>query len=186
MRLIKMKVDDLARFSEEGSPSSGRKLPEGYSFRMYTPGDEKEWVRIQDSADDYIAVDEILFEREFGSNKEELPRRMVFLMFGEEYVGTAAAWLDDVYREPGTGRLHWVAIVPEHQGKGLALPLVNYTMSLFPGLGCVRGYLLTNAVRFPAVSLYLKEGFKPEIRDSEEAEIWEHIMEHVRIDGSLT
>jgi len=176
MRLLKMSLEDLSVLSKPENISARTSLPEGYSFRMYTPGLETEWIRIQDEADDYIKVDKKFFEQEFHPHEEELPRRMVMLTHGDNLIGTATAWPDDIYGDPGTGRLHWVAIVPEYQGKGLAVSLTYFTLSLFPALGCSRAYLLTNAVRIPAISLYLKLGFKPVIGDPEEQRAWEEIL----------
>ncbi len=177
MKLLKMSLEDLSAFAEPevflGNPS----LPEGYSLRRYSPGLEKEWIRIQDEADDYIKVDKKLFKREFGTHLRELPRRMLFLAHGKNLIGTATAWLDDISDEPGTGRLHWVAIVPEYQGRGLGITLTHSALSLFPALGCSRAYLLTNAVRIPAINLYLKIGFKPLIGGAEEQSAWEEILD---------
>ena len=176
MILLKMSLEDLSGFVRPGSASREYALPEGYSFRMYTPGMEYDWIRIQDNADDYIKVDQALFEEEFGQHQEELPSRMVLLVHGTDLIGTATAWLDDINGDPVTGRLHWVAIVPEYQGKGLAVPLTYFTLSLFPALNSSRVYLLTNAVRIPAISLYLKIGFKPVIGNPEEQCAWEEIL----------
>lgn len=180
MKLLKMSLEDLSAFSEPESISARTALPEGYSFCRYNPGMEASWIRIQDAADDYIRVDVNLFQQEFGANRQELPRRMLFLAHGKNLIGTATAWLDDTNGEPGTGRLHWVAIVPEYQGKGLAVPLVSKAMSLFPALDCSRAYLLTNAGRVTAISLYLKLGFNPVIRDPEEHEAWEEILGFIK------
>lgn len=176
MMLLRMSLEDLSGFVRSGHPSRDQVLPAGYSFRMYTPGMEEDWIRIQDEADDYIKVDKNLFEEEFGEHRKELPRRMLFLAHHETLIGSAAAWLDTIHGEPGTGRLHWVAIVPEYQGRGLAIPLVSRAMSIFTDLECSRAYLLTNAVRITAISLYLKLGFNPVIRDPEEQEAWEEIL----------
>ena len=176
MMLLRMSLEDLSGFVRTGNASRDQGLPAGYSFRMYTPGMEEDWIRIQDEADDYIKADKNLFKEEFGRHRGELPRRMLFLAHHETLVGTATAWLDNIYGETGTGRLHWVAIVPEYQGKGLAAPLVSRVMSIFPDLGCSRAFLLTNAVRITAISLYLKLGFNPVFRNPEEQEAWEEIL----------
>lgn len=181
LKLLKMKIEDLSGFSNPDSVTFSLRLPEGYSFRMYAPGDEKEWIRVQDEADDYTDADENLFNREFGSNRSELPRRMVFLKHGDSFIGSATAWLDDIHGKPETGRLHWVAIIPAYQGKGLAKILAAFTLSLFQELECKRSYLMTNAVRIPAISLYLQLGFKPVIREREEKEAWERILKELKI-----
>ena len=176
LKLLEMKIEDLSCFPNPDSATFSFPLPEGYSFRMYTPGDEKEWIRVQDEADDYTDADENLFNQEFGSHRSELPRRMAFLKHGDRVIGSATAWIDDINGDPVTGRLHWVAIVPEYQGRNLAAPLTYFTLSLFPALNCSRAYLLTNAVRIPAISLYLKIGFKPVIGNPEEQCAWEEIL----------
>ena len=177
MKLLKMSLADLSGFSTPGTAAPESLLPDEYSFRMYAPGMERDWIRIQNQADDYINVDNKLFENEFGRYRAELPRRMLFLAKNDVLIGSATAWLDDINSEPGTGRLHWVAIVPEFQGRGLAVPMVSRAMSLFPAMDCSRAYLMTNAVRIPAISLYLKLGFKQVIRNPGEQEAWEKILE---------
>jgi len=176
MMMLKMSLEDLSVLTEPGNTPAKTSLPEGYSFRMYSPGMEEEWIRIQDEADDYIKADKKLFKQEFYPHQEELPRRMVLLTHETDLIGTATAWLDDINGDPVTGRLHWVAIVPEYQGRNLAAPLTYFTLSLFPALNCSRAYLLTNAVRIPAISLYLKIGFKPVIGNPEEQCAWEEIL----------
>jgi len=176
MKLLKMSLEDLSPFSETSGAGQEKNLPAGYSFQMYNRGMETDWIRIQDEADDYIKVDRELFQNEFGGRLEELPRRMLFLEHGSTPVGSATAWLDDINGEEGIGRLHWVAVVPEYQGRGLSIPMVTRTLSLFPSLGCSRAYLMTNAVRITAISLYLKLGFKPVIHSPGDQEAWEEIM----------
>lgn len=176
MKLLKMSLEDLSPFLENWSGGQETVLPAGYSFRMYSRGMEHDWIRIQDEADDYIKIDRKLFQNEFGGHLEELPRRMLFLAHGTTLIGSATAWLDDINGEEETGRLHWVAVVPEYQGRGLSVPLVSRALSLFPSLGCSRAYLMTNAVRITAISLYLKLGFQPVIRNPGEQKAWNEIM----------
>jgi len=176
MKLLKMSLAELSGFSTPGTVAPDSLLPDEYSFRMYAPGMERDWIRIQNQADDYINVDKNLFEREFGDHRDELSRRMMFLAHNDVLIGSATAWFDDINGEPGTGRLHWVAIVPEFQGRGLAVPMVSRAMALFPALDCSRAYLMTNAVRIPAISLYLKLGFTPVMRNPGEQEAWEKIL----------
>lgn len=172
MTLLKMKLEDLSCLYSPRSPLSRSVLPEGYSFRMFKPGDETIWVELQSKADIYTHIDLNLFFREFVKSREELNRRMVFLCHLDRVVGTATAWADDISGNPEVGRLHWVAIIPEYQGRGLSKPLLAFTLSLFPGLGYTSAFLLTNLVRFPAISLYLKVGFQPEVRNKEEKKAW--------------
>jgi len=74
------------------------------------------------------------------------------------------------------GLVHWVAIVPEEQGKGLANPLMMAVCNRLKELGYNRAYLNTSTARLPAVSLYLNFGFMPEINNDRDKQVWEHVF----------
>ncbi len=57
-------------------------------------------------------------------------------------------------------RIHWVAIAPAYQGRGLAKPLVAAACLRLRALGHVWAYLTTSTSRLPAVSLYTKFGIR--------------------------
>jgi len=148
-------------------------LPEPYSLRWYRPGDEEAWVIIQRRADEYNEITLALFAEAFGEGRGELPLRQCFLCDAEGApIGTATAWFNRDYYGRGYGRLHWVAILPEWQGRGLAKPLLTAVCKRMRELGPNRAYLTTATVRPPAVSLYFRFGFLPEIRDDVDREAW--------------
>lgn len=155
-------------------------VPAGVSIRPYTPGDEHVWVQIQLAADRYNTISLDLFHREFGRDATLLARRMFFLVNAEgRAVGTAAAWFDDNHLGRSFGRVHWVAIRPEYQGRGLSKPLLSKACSALRALGHEEAYLTTSTARIPAISLYLKFGFLPEINRMEDARIWKEMEEHL-------
>ena len=97
-------------------------LPEPYRWRWYEPGDEVHWLAIHAVADRFNRLMEETFWRDFGRETAVLAQRQLYLLDGDgQPVGTASAWWDDAT----TGRVHWVAIHPDHQGKGLAKPLLT-------------------------------------------------------------
>jgi GNAT superfamily N-acetyltransferase len=109
-----------------------------------------------------------------------LPERQLFLLDCEGVaVGTATAWFNNDYRGEKCGRIHWVAIVPEHQGRGLSKPLLSAACRRLEELGHHKAYLVTSSVRIPAISLYLRFGFAPDVRSDEDKKVWNEIMEHV-------
>jgi len=148
-------------------------VPDGYAIRPYAPGDERAWVAIQAAADAYNVITEALFRDQFGANPDELARRLFLLTdaLGEE-IGTATAWFDDTGHREGFGRVHWLAIHPDHQGRGLAKPLLGHVCVTLRELGHERAFLTTSTARAPAIGLYLRFGFVPEIVGPEDATAW--------------
>ena len=154
--------------------------PEGFRIRSYEPGDEEAWVRIHLLADKHNQATPEIFRDEFGGSVKDLRARQLYLCEGDDAVGTASAWYGALDGRP-FGRVHWVAIVPEMQGRGLASPLLSAVCRRMAEMGHERAYLTTNAVRVPAINLYLKFGFKPWPRSEEEQEAWRRL----KASGSL-
>jgi GNAT superfamily N-acetyltransferase len=136
-------------------------LPDGYVLERWQPGDEENWLRIHRIADSYNDFTEESFRRHYGFIDTEWARRILFLRVagGGPTVGTAGAWWNDNWRGGSWGRLHWVAIVPGHQGRGLARPLISTALHRLRELGHQRAYLDTNSVRPVAIRLYEEFGF---------------------------
>lgn len=155
-------------------------LPAGYSIRWYQPDDKDVWLRIQSLADEYNEVTPDLFEEEFETDAKLLCERQCFLCDGDDNViGTASAWFGG-HGEESLGRIHWVAIVPEHQGKGLAEPLLAAVCNKLKSLGHNKAYLTTQTCRIPAINLYAKFGFAPAIDSDRSRKIWDELVRHVR------
>jgi len=150
--------------------------PPGFSLRAYRPGDEKIWTDIWRQADEYGAVAADTFALEFGSDAAALERRQFFLVeSGGEAVGTASAWYPDDAHGPRAGRVHWVAIAPQWQGRGLSRPLLSAVLTRMKELGCRSAFLKTQTVRVAAIRLYLEFGFVPEVRSEKEREGWRRL-----------
>jgi len=171
---VRMIRDDL-----EGLPDHS--LPPGYSLRWYRPGDERHWLRIQAAADEYNEITPELFVEDFGSDPRVLGERQCFLCDSQSRpAGTATAWFDESYRGAPYGLVHWVAILPRLQGKGLSKPLMSTVMHRMRELGHDRAYIVTSAIRVPALNLYLQFGFRPEIRSQDDLDVWESLRRHLK------
>ena len=153
--LERNRLDDLPRYD----------LPEGYRFAMYRPGDRDSWIAIEQSAKELHSTAQGLevWARYFGWNESELPERMVFIENeAGEKVATATAYFDIYGRDQsGAGWLHWVAVRREDQGRGLARPLIAYTLRLLRSLGSARAKIPTQTTTWVACRLYLDFGFVP-------------------------
>jgi GNAT superfamily N-acetyltransferase len=149
-------------------------LPKPFSFRWYQDGDRTTWEDIQQRCEaDPRPFPKDLFDRGYGMDFAALPNRMVFLLDEQKQpIGTATAWLDENFDGKLYGRIHWVAMLPEHQGRGLAKPLMSITCARLRELGHQRACLRTSTGRIPAIHLYRKFGFVPFIRNAEEAADW--------------
>lgn len=160
----------------DGGPRS-LSLPEGYSLRWYRDGDRDAWQRIQSSTGLYDPVAPDLFEREFGEAPQLLPRRQCFVEDTRgAAVGTATAWIAAAGRAPGEERLHWVAVSPAHQRRGLGRYLTETACARMRELGADTAYLTTGSQNAAAVQLYLGLGFLPEVRSREERGAWHTLM----------
>ncbi len=153
-------------------------LPRGLSIRGFAPGDEAVWGRIQAAADHFNAITPALFTRQFGSDPDALPQRQCFLV--NEHgapIGTGTAWYNEDFQGKRYGRVHWIALLPEFQGRGLAKPLMSVVCHRLHDLGHERAYLTTFTARIPALKLYRHFGFTPFIRSAYEAALWRELDE---------
>jgi GNAT superfamily N-acetyltransferase len=149
---VKMALDSL-----EHIPAY--ELPEPYELRPYRRGDLAAWLRIHARADIYNRCDEKLFREQFGNDEKLLAQRQLYLCDGANEIGTATAWFGEEGPTGATGRVHWVAIVPDYQGRGLSKPLLSATLLRLRELGHTRAFLTTSTPRKQAISLYEKFGF---------------------------
>ena len=170
VRMSRENLDDIPGYS----------LPVGYSIRWYRPGYEKHWQAVQSLADEYTRVTPDLFQEQFGTDTQLLSERQCFLCDSQDnIIGTATAWLDNQGEKP-PGRIHWLAIIPQQQGNGLAKPLLTTVCKRLKELGHSRTYLTTQSVRIPAINLYAKFGFAPVIDSDYDREIWEKLQKHIK------
>lgn len=142
-------------------------LPQGYSLRLFRPGDGEHWAAITVDAGEFATKAEALdyFNGHFGAHLHLLPERCLFLLDDSGCpVGTATGWFID--EDPAVGRLHWVAIARPHQGRGLCRPLVAASMGLMRRLGHEKAMLTTQPKSWKAIKVYLDFGWKPHKDDT--------------------
>ena len=147
-------------------------MPAGYFTKLYRPGDETAWVSINRAADKFNDISLVMFGKQFNDDVESLKSRCFFLCEeGGREIGTASAWYDLNYHGRDFGRVHWVAILPEYQRKGLAKPMMTVVMNRMAEIHD-RAYLTTGTARIPAVKVYLDFGFVPDIWHEDDARRW--------------
>lgn len=137
-------------------------LPEGFEFIPYEKGDETDWAEIEASVLEFDSKKEALgyFKERYMDDIRELERRCMFVKDKSGMkVATLTAWWDysEQRRDPW---LHWFAVKPEFQGKGIGGALLSRVMKLTVDMeGDVDVYLKTQTWSHRAIKLYLRQGF---------------------------
>jgi GNAT superfamily N-acetyltransferase len=152
--------------------------PTGYRVRSYADGDAEAWVRIEVPAgafpDEARARQQ--FETEFAPVRDRLPGRMLFLEHERAGpIGTTTAW-EGEFAGKMRGRIHWVGIMPEWQGRGLAKPLLSAAMDRLAA-DYARGYVTTETTSYRGINLYLSFGFVPWVETDLDREGWAIVEE---------
>ena len=146
-----------------GTPWKPYALPAGFSFGFYRPGDERDWADIEASVLEFADADAALayYGKEFAPHPEELGRRQIFL---RDAGGRAAATISAWWKTDGERRfplIHWVAVKPEYQGRGLGKALVAEGIRVLAELeGGADMYLATQTWSYKAINIYLDAGFE--------------------------
>lgn len=136
--------------------------PEGVRLRGYEPGDEAAWAALEYKIGDFTSPGEArrYFQKAYGSRPEELAGRCVFAVDGRDRVlGTCIAWRDCGADGGEVASLHWLAVSPEEQGRGLGRALFRRALSIFRERGESPIYIHTQPWSWKALRLYVREGF---------------------------
>ena len=147
----------------KGTSLKNYDLPVGFSFCKYKEGNERQWAEIEASVAEFDDTPSALnyYNEEFLPHVEELKRRQVFI---QEATGRMAATITAWWKITGERRdavIHWVAVRPEYQGRGLGKALVAEgikQMQLYEG--DVDIYLHTQTWSYKAINIYLDAGFE--------------------------
>lgn len=152
-------------------------LGPGYFLRNFQTGDETAWARIETAAGEFSSVELALqrFNAEFGPRLSDFSRRSLLLCTSDGTpIGTGTAWYNNDFHAEYYGRLHWIAIHPQYQGKGLAKPLVSSVLHLLCQFH-TRAYLTTRTTSRKAIKIYRTFGFTPLIDSEQDQEAWDSV-----------
>ena len=104
-------------------------FPAGFSVRNFRPGEGHIWTRIQRASEPFFEIKDGLFQDQFGKNLPAMEDRSFFVITDDgEEVGSITAWWRPDWRGKEWGMIHWVAIHPDYQGRGLAKPAMAVAM----------------------------------------------------------
>lgn len=159
----RIKYYEIVLYNNENKPFTEYPLPNGYKFVFYKDGDRDKWIEIETSAKEFKTYEDGLaaWNKWYSGKETDLFNRMFFIENSEgEKIATATAFYEPTDLS-GAGWLHWVAVKRDHQGKGLARPLISHTLNQLRRLGYTIIKIPTQTTTWVAAKLYLDFGFKP-------------------------
>ncbi len=140
-------------------------FPVGFSIRTLRPDEGALWTDIERDAERFFPIGDDLFQRQFGGDKAAVQWRS-YLVTNERGVGVGviSAWYNRAYHGQDSGMIHWVAIRPAYQGRGLAKAMLAHALRQMSQWHS-RAMLDTQTRRLPAIQLYLDFGFVPDLTE---------------------
>lgn len=155
---------EIWMYRERELPVVEKTLPEGFHFELYQEGDELEWAAIETAVAEFDDETKAIayFNEKFAPYPKELRQRMLFVTNPSgEKVGTCSAWWKETPDGSRYPLVHWVAVKPGYQGKGLAKAMMTRTLKLLQNLEITSPiYLHTQTWSHPAIRLYQTLGFE--------------------------
>jgi ribosomal protein S18 acetylase RimI-like enzyme len=136
-------------------------LPPGYRFAPLLGAEGVDaWVNIWREAHPGLNVDDRRFRNAFGHDEALIAERLALLLSPDgRAVGTGAAWFGEAFPGAGPiGRLHWLAVRPSAQGRGLGSALLAFLAGRLRDTH-TRSYLVTQSDREAAIHLYQRFGY---------------------------
>ncbi len=153
---------DVLMYRKAGTPVPVYPLPEGYSFSLFQPDDEKEWAEIETSVLEFKrSVDALVyFQKNYMCALPELQRRCLFVNDpAGKKVATSTIWWEYTgqRRDPWVS---WVSVRPDYQGHGLGKAIISKVLRLGIEIEGDRDfYLKTQTWSHKAITIYEKIGF---------------------------
>ncbi len=140
--------------------------PPGVSLRPYRAGDEAVWTQIWRDAEPFDEIKDSTFHASLGADETVLAKCVWFAVDDAtgSNIGTVTAWSEPKSSEShpslaGWGRVHWIAVVPAWQGRGVGKMLLRHCLNALIEQGHHETFLVTSAGRTGAVAMYEKHGF---------------------------
>lgn len=155
---------ELWMYRSRELPINEQPLPEGFYFEVYQEGNEHDWAKIETAVAEFDDESEALayFKKAFAPHLPEVKQRMLFITTAAgEKVATSSAWWKEMPNGQRYPLVHWVAVKPEYQGKGLATVMMTRTLKLLQNLENTSPiYLHTQTWSHIAIRLYQKLDFE--------------------------
>ncbi len=155
-------------------------VAEGYQMVTYTEALFDQWMDLLDACFPELApFDRAAWRERIVEQPQFDPAGVFFIRQGDGLCATAFCWLDDP-AEKELGRVHWVGALPEHRGQRLGQSVTLAVLHYMRSRGLRRAMLDTQTFRKPAISLYLKLGFRPTPLSEADQVAWDQTLAELR------
>lgn len=156
-------------------------LPPGCKFRFFKRGEELVWAQIQVNVGAFESIEQAMerFNKDFAPHMDEFEQRCVFLVEETtgQVIGSTIAWYHPDREGDDRGRIHWVVIIPEFQGRKLAKPMLAEAMRLLRACHHKKVHLWSMTTAQKAINMYLDFGFVPANVSERFEEAWGALAE---------
>lgn len=137
-----------------------------FRIRKYINGDENYWAEIEYKIGDFSSVEEAKEYFVQNYNSDELAEKCFFAETRDgKVVGTCIAWYDNKDNDT-VSSLHWLAVLPEYQQKGIGRALAISVMNYYKQNDLLPVYLHTQPWSYKAIKLYCLLGFNIQQEDT--------------------
>lgn len=158
-------------------------LPRGYRLRPYRPGDEAAWTTLLRRAERLHPIGPESFLKAFPGDDRLRADRIAFAVDGRgETAGTVGAWFTREGPRGHWGMVHWLAVDPDHRGRGLAKALLAWCLKRLRRWHRMV-YLGTSSSRTAALKLYLDFGFAPVLFSEADKRAWHGVARRLGHDA---
>ncbi len=154
-------------------------VPPGYVLKHFKPDDAAAWAALMHRNGELGEWDISKAAPYFAADSRMPLEGAFFITMGGEPVATAQLHLMPDGPYVPIPELGWVAVVPAHQGHGLATVVCLAVMRYAAAAGHHEIFLRTDDPRLPAIWTYLKLGFEPWITDTSHPGRWQTVREHL-------
>jgi len=143
-------------------------IPAGFTIRDFLDGDEGAWnAMVGDMCKEG-------FDQAIRNHRFFKPERVKMICYNGSPVSSTIAWGDEGGDET-LGMVHMVATNLYFRGKGLGFCAVTAALRQMKAEGKTAAYLTTDDWRLPAIKIYLKLGFEPDLTQEGHTERWENL-----------
>lgn len=150
-------------------------VPAGYALRPHQRTDLEAWTRLLDENGGFGPWPLERSAPLFAPTSPVVFAGSYFLLADGVPIATAQLHRQTNRPDAPSAELGWVAVHPEHQGRGLAYVVCLAVMRYAAAAGYPDMFLRTEDHRRPAIRTYLKLGFEPWMVDPTAPERWSTI-----------